>query len=161
MVASVPRCCASLAGPVAPEARSEQGRVVEIDKASQLPSAVADGEVQWVFNTSTGTELPYRHPDGYTALADTPPGAHVVFYEVDGWQDGEWLALVPPQVLPQGRNRGALLWPHPPVPGFSWLRSRFFEAIDYIWAQGLIPMGANSAGLWRISGAGSGGLSKA
>ncbi|MBW3610795.1 MAG: L,D-transpeptidase [Actinobacteria bacterium] len=69
------------------DARPLPGRVIEIDKTRQLLYAVLDGQLQWVFHTSTGTEEPYQHPAGYTATADTPPGRHTVDWRVDGWRD--------------------------------------------------------------------------
>ncbi len=83
-----PETRAALADPIAPVPRTRAGRATEIDKARQLLYSVVDGRIDWVFNTSTGTELPYDHPHGYTALADTPPGTHTVFWETDGWEDG-------------------------------------------------------------------------
>jgi nucleoside-diphosphate-sugar epimerase len=78
---------AALAQPTVPSPESSEGRVIEIDKTRQLLYAVLDGQLQWVFHTSTGTEEPYQHPGGYTAMADTPPGRPRGTH-------------VPPQVLP-------------------------------------------------------------
>ena len=136
-----PETSASLAEPVAPKSRSERGQVVEIDKARQLLLAVADGDVQWIFNTSTGTELPYDHPDGYTALADTPPGTHAVFYEVDGWQDGELGPLYRPKYFHKDGIAVHGYGDIPPYPASHGCARVSFEAIDYIWEQGLMPMG--------------------
>ncbi len=136
-----PETRASLADPVPPKSRSEQSHVVEIDKERQLLLAVADGEVQWVFNTSTGTELPYDHPDGYTALADTPPGTHTVFYEVDGWQEGELGPLYRPKYFHKDGIAVHGYGDVPPYPASHGCARVSFEAIDYIWAQGLMPMG--------------------
>lgn len=57
-----------------PEARSDTGDLVEVDKARQVLLIVRDGRVAWVLNTSTGTEEPYQ-VGGTTELADTPPVA--------------------------------------------------------------------------------------
>ena len=39
--------------------RADAGTLVEVDKARQLMFMVVDGRTQWVFNTSTGSEVPY------------------------------------------------------------------------------------------------------
>ena len=39
--------------------RADAGTMVEIDKARQLLFMIVDGRTQWVFNTSTGSEVSY------------------------------------------------------------------------------------------------------
>ncbi|MGI8985143.1 MAG: L,D-transpeptidase family protein [Acidimicrobiales bacterium] len=137
-----PETRAALGDPTAPSARSEQGRVVEIDKARQLIYAVLDGQVQWVFHTSTGTEQPYAHPDGFTATADTPPGSHTVYYQVDGWQDGRLGPMYRPKYF---HYDGIAIHGYhaiPPYPASHGCARVSFDAIDFIWANDLMPMGA-------------------
>lgn len=132
----------ALASPVELSPRSEQGRVIEIDKARQLIYAVSDGELQWVFHTSTGTEQPYQHPDGFTAMADTPPGRHNVYYQVDGWQDGRLGPMYRPKYF---HHDGIALHGYhaiPPYPASHGCARVSFDAIDYIWANDLMSMGS-------------------
>jgi N-acetylmuramoyl-L-alanine amidase len=135
-----PETRAALADPVVPRPRTTTGRAMEVDKEKQLLYAVLDGEVQWVFHTSTGTELAYAHPDGYTALADTPPGTHTVYYEVDGWQDGELGPLYRPKYF---HHDGIAVHGYgsvPPYPASHGCVRVSFAAVDFIWDQGLMPL---------------------
>ena len=135
-----PQTRAALASPVELSPRSQAGRVTEIDKTRQLLYSVVDGELQWVFHTSTGTELPYQHPDGYTAMADTPPGRHTVYYQVDGWQDGRLGPMFRPKYF---HHDGIALHGYhaiPPQPASHGCARVTFDAIDFIWANDLMPI---------------------
>lgn len=135
-----PETRGALADPVVPSPRSSEGRVTEVDKASQLLYAVLDGRLEWVFHTSTGTELPYEHPDGYTALADTPPGTHTVFWQHDGWQEGELGPLYRAKYFHEdgiGVHGDDSIPTSPATHGCVRVT---LAAMDYIWAQGLMPM---------------------
>ena len=135
-----PQTRASLSNPIAPTPRSSQGRVTEVDKAGQLLYTVLDGRLQWVFHTSTGTELPYAHPGGYTALADTPPGTHTVYWQNDGWEDG---SLGPLYRAKYFHEDGIAVHGYddiPTSPASHGCVRVTFAAIDYIWANGLMPM---------------------
>ncbi len=135
-----PETRAALTSPVELSARSGEGRVTEIDKARQLLYSVLDGELQWVFHTSTGTELPYQHPEGHTAMADTPPGRHTVYYAVDGWQDGRLGPMYRPRYF---HHDGIGLHGYhaiPPQPASHGCARVTFDAIDFIWANDLMPI---------------------
>ncbi len=101
-----------------------------------------DGNVEWVFNTSTGTELPYQHPRGYTAMADTPAGRHTVFSQFDGWQEGVLGPLYRPKYF---HRDGIAVHGYdkvPPYPASHGCVRVSFAAMDHIWASGLMPMGS-------------------
>jgi peptidoglycan hydrolase-like protein with peptidoglycan-binding domain len=137
-----PETRAALASPVELSPKSQAGRVTEIDKTRQLLYSVVDGALQWVFHTSTGTELPYQHPDGYTAMADTPPGRHTVYYQVDGWQDGRLGPMFRPKYF---HHDGIALHGYhaiPPQPASHGCARVTFDAIDFIWANELMPIGS-------------------
>ncbi len=136
------RTRAALAQPAVPSPQSREGRVIEIDKTQQLLYAVLDGELQWVFHTSTGTEQPYRHPDGYLAMADTPPGRHTVDWQVDGWRDGR----LGPMYRPKYFHRDGIalhgydaIPPHPASHGCARVT---FDTMEFIWANDLAPVGS-------------------
>ena len=137
-----PQTRAALADPTMPTPRSTRGRVVEIDKSRQLLYTVIDGELEWVFHTSTGTEKRYRHPSGRTATADTPPGTHSVFREVNGWDDG----VLGPLYRPRYFHRDGIAVHGddavPPYPASHGCVRVTVAAMDYIWANGLMPMGS-------------------
>jgi hypothetical protein len=137
-----PETRSALASPVQLSPRAQEGRAIEIDKGRQLLYSVLDGDLQWVFHTSTGTELPYQHPDGYTAMADTPPGRHTVYYQVEGWQDGRLGPMYRPKYF---HHDGIALHGYhaiPPHPASHGCARVTFEAIDFIWADDLMPMGS-------------------
>ncbi len=70
-----------------PTPTTTSGLAVEVDKARQVVLIVRDGRLEWIFNSSTGTELPYTY-EGQEYLADTPPGRFRITREVDGVRDG-------------------------------------------------------------------------
>ena len=120
---------------------SEAGTVWEVDKDRQVLVLVQDGRPQWIWNTSTGTEQPYTH-DGRRLLADTPPGRHVVEWEVDGIRNGSLGPLYRPKYFhPDGiaiHGYGRV----PPRPASHGCVRVTFAAMDYIWSTDLAPLGA-------------------
>lgn len=137
-----PETRAALSNPRPFEAHSHDGRVTEIDKTHQLLATVVNGEVEWLFNTSTGTEEPYAHPDGYTAMADTPPGSYQVYYAFDGWQDGRLGPMYRPRYF---QHDGIAVHGYhfvPPYPVSHGCARVTFDAIDFIWSHDLMPMGS-------------------
>ena len=137
-----PETRAAIADPKAPVPRSRAGGVIEIDKARQLLYSVIDGRVDWILNTSTGTELPYDHPHGYTALADTPTGTHSVFWETDGWEDGNLGPLYRPKYFHEDGIAVHGYGSVPPFPATHGCARVSFAAMDFIWDFGLMPMGS-------------------
>jgi hypothetical protein len=129
------------AGPFAPA--STTGTTVEIDKARQLLVFARDGRAVWVFNTSTGTEQPYRHPSGRTLMADTPPGHHTFFSQYDGTQPGELGPLYRPKYFHEDgiaiHGYGSV----PPSPASHGCVRVSFSAMDHIWEEGLAPLGGS------------------
>ena len=126
------------AAPVVPA--SAGGTLTEIDKTRQLLIVVVDGATRWAFNTSTGTEQPYRHPDGRTLLADTPPGHHTFFYQYDGTQPGELGPLYRPKYF---HRDGIAIHGYdavPPRPASHGCVRVTRAAMDLLWAQGLVPV---------------------
>jgi len=103
---------------------------------------VSSGEIEWVFNASTGTEQPYQHPGGYTAIADTPPGRHDVFYQYDGTQPGELGPLYRPKYFHRDGIAVHGYGKVPPYPASHGCVRVTFAAMDLIWASGLMPEGS-------------------
>jgi peptidoglycan hydrolase-like protein with peptidoglycan-binding domain len=127
---------------VTPHPRSSRGDLIEIDEARGLLMVVRNGRTRWVFHTSTGTEQPYRHPDGNTYLADTPNGRWTFTWEVDGWRDGRLGRLWRPKYF---HEDGIAIHGYPTVPAYpaSHGCARVtMEAMNFIWESGLAPMGS-------------------
>lgn len=138
-----PETRAALDNPVAPSPRSGGGRVTEVDKERQLFYSVLDGRIQLILNTSTGTELPYPHPRGYTALADTPPGSHEVFWEVDGVDEGALGPLYRPKYFHEDGIAVHGYGDVPPYPASHGCVRVSLAAADHIWDHDLMPLGSS------------------
>jgi hypothetical protein len=133
------RAVLDAATPVVPQSR--QGLVVEVDRTHQVLIAARDGAAEWVFHVSTGTEQPYTHPVDGPSMADTPPGHHTVTKEVDGDDPGALGPLYRPKYFhPDGvaiHGYGSV----PPYPASHGCVRVTFAAMDFLWAQGLAPVG--------------------
>jgi lipoprotein-anchoring transpeptidase ErfK/SrfK len=127
-----------LENPRAVGRRSSSGFVVEIDKDRQILTLVRNGTVEWVFNTSTGTEQPYTH-EGRRYLADTPPGKWTITRQVNGWRDGELGHLYRPKYF---HHDGIAIHGYhsvPPYPASHGCARVSMDAIDWMWNR--IPIG--------------------
>ena len=120
---------------------SAKGNLVEVDKGRQILFVVRDGKVAWTLNVSTGTERPYS-VNGRTELADTPPGRWTVDWAVDGVDVGELGALYRPRYF---HEDGIAVHGYHSVPNYPASHGcvRVTEAaMDWLWAQNLMPMGS-------------------
>jgi ribosomal protein L24E len=123
-----------------PLPRSTTGYVVEVDKARQVVIVARAGRAEWVFNTSTGTERPYTW-EGRTYLADTPPGLWRVDRQVDGVRHGALGTLYRPKYF---HRDGIAFHGYPSVPPYPASHGcvRLTNAaINWIWDNGVIPLG--------------------
>lgn len=131
---------AALEHPVRLQPRSRTGIAFEVDKALQVLLLARDGEVVTIWNTSTGTEQPYRH-DGRALVADTPSGRYAIEWRVDGWRDGELGRMYRPTYFhPDGI---AIHGYHdvPPRPASHGCVRVTIAAMDHIWESGLAAVG--------------------
>lgn len=127
-------------GPARPTPRSGSGLAVEVDKARQVVLLVRDGGVEWIFNTSTGTEQLYTY-EGQPYLADTPVGSFSITREVDGVRDGPLGRLYRPKYFhPDGiAVHGAANVPaYPASHGCVRVTN---AAMDFLWPQ--LPIGTS------------------
>ena len=117
------------------------GDLVEIDKARQLLFVVRDGRAAWVFNTSTGDEEPYRH-EGQRYEAETPTGEFRVLREIDGWRTSHLGRLYRPKYF---TTTGIAVHGYtfvPPYPASQGCVRVSNTAMDFLWAQGHLPIGS-------------------
>lgn len=122
--------------------RSTQGTVWEVDKARQLLIYAVDGRAVWVWNTSTGTEEPYTY-EGRQLVADTPPGRWEVSWQVDGVRDGALGRLYRPKYF-HADGIAVHGYPNvPPYPASHGCVRVTNAAIDWIWANDVMPIGAD------------------
>ena len=66
-----------------PERPDEPDRV-EIDLTNQVGYLVKDGVLRGVFGVSSGNGKVYHHPNGYSAVANTPRGDYAFYRHIDG-----------------------------------------------------------------------------
>jgi N-acetylmuramoyl-L-alanine amidase len=120
---------------------SAKGNLVEVDKGRQVLFVVREGAVAWTLNVSTGTEKPYQ-VNGRTEMADTPPGRWTVDWVVNGTDVGELGALYRPRYF---HEDGIAVHGYHSVPNYPASHGcvRVTEAaMDWIWAQNLMPVGS-------------------
>jgi peptidoglycan hydrolase-like protein with peptidoglycan-binding domain len=134
-----PRTTAALAAGVVPHARSTSGYVIEINLANDLMLFVDNGKVQHILNTSTGGGYVYTS-DGVTAVANTPVGLFSLFRQVNGMVTDSLGQLWRPKFFYSGfaiHGDGYV----PPFPVSHGCARVSNEAIDWIWADNLAPIG--------------------
>jgi hypothetical protein len=124
-----PATQAALDAGTRPGARSTSGRVVEIDRSRQLLLIVRDGQVQSVFDTSTGR-----------VAGTTPAGHWQVTRQIDGLRRSPLGLLYRPKYFHEGvAVHGYTSVPsHPASHGCVRLT---YAAMDHVWAADLMPVG--------------------
>jgi lipoprotein-anchoring transpeptidase ErfK/SrfK len=129
----------ALADGVRPKARSDSGRVVEINRKRQLLMLVDDGRVEQIFNTSTGSYEHYEYK-GQTYLADTPAGRFRVSRQIDGWRDAPLGLLWRPKYFNGGI---AVHGSHsiPPYAASHGCARLSVSAMNWIWNNDKMPRG--------------------
>lgn len=132
---------AALAQGVVPTPRSTSGYVIEVNLERDLLLVVQDGKVQEILNTSTGGGYTYTS-DGITAVAQTPTGQFQIYRQVDGMVTDSLGQLWRPKFFDGGfAIHGDSYVPPGPVSHGCVRVSN--EAIDWIWANNVLPMGAS------------------
>jgi peptidoglycan hydrolase-like protein with peptidoglycan-binding domain len=124
---------------VSVQAKTTSGHWLEIDKARQLLVIATDGKVQYIFNTSTGSNQPYTQ-GGATYIATTPSGVFSIFRQVDGDDPGPLGDLWRPKYF----NGGIAVHGAPYIPGYpaSHGCARVSNAaIDWMWSTNQAPIG--------------------
>lgn len=129
----------ALAKGVVPHPRSSSGRVVEVKLAIDLIMIVDNGKLIAVLNTSTGGGYTY-FDDGVAAIAETPVGVFHVYREVDGLVVGSLGELWRPKYFDTGFaiHGDSYVPPYPVSHGCVRVSN---EAINWIWANNLMPLG--------------------
>jgi lipoprotein-anchoring transpeptidase ErfK/SrfK len=130
-----------------PTGRSTGGTLVEVDKSKQLVFIVRDGTTEWVLNTSTGSEVPYREPDQNTPgefIEDdsiTRPGVFAVNRErEEGWWEGDLGEIYRPKYFDGGiALHGS--YSIPAYPASHGCVRLSIQAMDWIWEEDIVPKG--------------------
>lgn len=115
---------------------------IEIDKSRQVLMIAENGTTRWTFNTSTGSEVPYNE-EGGSGTAITPTGNFTMCHERDYLRESSLGTLWRPKYFQCARGiavHGATSVPgHPASHGCVRVT---YAAMNFIWAQDLMPMGA-------------------
>jgi lipoprotein-anchoring transpeptidase ErfK/SrfK len=134
-----PSTDAALNRGVLPHPQTSSGYIVEVNLAIDLVMIVNNGKVLYTLNTSTGGGYTYTQ-DGVTNVAITPTGHFHVFRQVDGMVVDSLGALWRPKFFYQGFaiHGDSFVPPYPVSHGCVRVSN---EAIDWIWANNIIPIG--------------------
>ena len=134
-----PVTAAALKRGVRPKPWKTSGYVVEVNLNDDLLMIVRNGSLVWTFNTSTGGGYTYVD-EGVTAIAETPRGIFHVYRAVDGIVTDSLGQLWRPRYFDGGfAIHGDSYVPASPVSHGCVRVSN--EAIDWIWANNLLPLG--------------------
>jgi N-acetylmuramoyl-L-alanine amidase len=122
-----------------PHARSTSGYVIEIDLADDVMMFVSNGRVEHVLNTSTGGGYAYR-VGKVTAIADTPVGVFHILRQVNGMVTDSLGQLWRPKFFYSGFaiHGDGYVPPYPASHGCARISN---EAINWIWADDIAPIG--------------------
>lgn len=129
----------ALSSGVVPKPRSTSGQVIEVDLHRDLVMFVNDGKLAHVLNTSSGGGYTYVE-SGVSSVATTPVGIFHINRVVDGFVTDPLGTLWRPRFFYEGfAIHGDSYVPANPVSHGCVRVSN--EAIDWIWADGLAPIG--------------------
>ena len=134
-----PATYAALTQGIVPQPRSTSGYVIEVDLEDDLVMFVTNGKIDYVLNTSTGGGYTYSE-DGVTSVAITPVGHFQIYREVDGLVVDSLGALWRPKFFDAGFaiHGDSYVPPYPVSHGCVRVSD---EAIDWIWASNIAPIG--------------------
>jgi hypothetical protein len=124
---------------VRPKARSKTGTLIEVDLKRDLVLFVTNGQVKYILNTSTGGGYTFMQ-DGQRNVAITPKGHFKTYRTIDGPDHGPLGLLWRPRFFTGGVaiHGDSYVPPHPVSHGCVRISN---EAIDWVWAQNLDPIG--------------------
>jgi peptidoglycan hydrolase-like protein with peptidoglycan-binding domain len=136
------RTKAALAVAGRPVPHSTSGYVLEVDKAHQVIVIARNGHTEWVINTSTGGDYEYSY-GGHTYVATTPVGHFKILRQIDGLRVGRLGSLWRPKYF---TNDGIAFHGSPSIPpepvSHGCVRMTN-AAIDWIWANNVMPLGTD------------------
>jgi len=128
-------------------AAANTGTLVEVDKGRQLLFIVKDGATLWVFNTSTGSEIPYEGPNAKDPTiiergdSVTPNGLWKVDRQrEDGWWEGDLGKIYRPKYF----IGGIALHGMTSVPAYAASHGCVrlsLPVMDFIWDLGYVNEG--------------------
>jgi len=130
----------ALARGVRPTPRPASGNLIEVDLKDDLLMVIQGGKLTHTFNTSTGGGYTYVD-GGVTNVAITPTGVFHIYEVIDGLDVGSLGALWRPRFFEGGDAIHGDSYV-PPVPVSHGCVRVSNEAINWIWANNIAPMGS-------------------
>jgi hypothetical protein len=134
-----PKTADALAAGVVPKPRSVSGYVVEVDLQDDLLMVVDGGTLLDTLNTSTGGGYTYVD-QGVTSVAITPSGVFHIYNVIDGLDVDSLGELWRPRFFDGGFAIHGDSYV-PPVPVSHGCVRVSDEAINWIWAANIMPIG--------------------
>jgi len=133
------KTAAALEAGIVPKPRPAPGYLVEVDLQDDLVMVVNDGKVLHILNTSTGGGYTYVE-QGVTSVATTPSGVFHIYNVIDGLDVDPLGALWRPRFFYSGFaiHGDSYVPPYPVSHGCVRVSN---EAIDWIWAANIMPIG--------------------
>lgn len=122
-----------------PVGKTRHAYAIEVDKDRQVVFVTRYGKVQWILNTSTGTEEYYTH-EGERKLATTPKGTFRISRQIDGMREAPLGQLWRPKYF----NGGIALHGSTSVPAYPASHGCVrltYEAMDWLWEADIAPIG--------------------
>ncbi len=115
------------------------GYLIEVNLKDDLVMFINQGKIEYILNTSTGGGYTYKDGNG-TAIAITPTGVFHTYREVDGIVTDSLGQLWRPKFFTGGFaiHGDSYVPPEPASHGCVRVSN---EAIDWIWANNLDPIG--------------------
>jgi peptidoglycan hydrolase-like protein with peptidoglycan-binding domain len=129
-----------LAAASRPAPRNTSGDHIEVDLERQLLFVVRGGQLQWAFNTSTGSGEAYDRPSGGTGLATTPRGEFAIQRQINGVRRAELGTLYRPKYFRGGiavHGSGSI----PAQPASHGCVRLTNSAMDLLWSSGVAEIG--------------------
>jgi peptidoglycan hydrolase-like protein with peptidoglycan-binding domain len=136
-----PSTWAALFNGVKPHPQSTSGYVIEVDLEDDLIMVVNNGVLQYTLNTSTGGGYTYTD-QGVTSVAITPTGHFTTYRTIDGTDTDSLGTLWRPRFFTGGYaiHGDSSVPPYPVSHGCARISN---EAIDWVWANNIDPIGTS------------------
>ncbi len=134
------KTAAALADGVVPKPRAASGNLIEVDLEDDLLMVIRGGKLAYTLNTSTGGGYTYTD-QGVTSVAITPSGVFNIYAVIDGLDVDSLGALWRPRFFDSGFAIHGDSYV-PPVPVSHGCVRVSNEAIDWIWANNIAPIGS-------------------
>jgi peptidoglycan hydrolase-like protein with peptidoglycan-binding domain len=130
----------ALAAGVVPKPRHASGNLIEVNLNSDLLMVLRNGKLAYTLNTSTGGGYTYTD-QGVTSVAITPTGIFNIYAVINGLDVDSLGALWRPRFFEGGFAIHGDSYV-PPVPVSHGCVRVSDEAINWIWAANIAPIGS-------------------